>query len=296
MLAPLGRRGDSREDVLKICPECGAEWAPKFKFCPEDGTVLPAEAPPAKATPATSPSKRPRAAAPADKRLLDIEPAAAAPAPRRAAEPKSATFDRPEPRPQRLVKDSPSRVSARVQAARSEAPRGDGTATAVHEVVSRTNPTALLEAAEAPEPAAPRPKRLRPAVPAPVDDPHDELMSSATRRAPRPDGDAVALRAARATPRAPVPAREPEEVVEVEAPVAPPKRAAARAADKAPEKKPAKKQRDFSETAWFMRQPNPEDADPATGKVKVGKKAYAVEEPIPDEKRKQFSLRRNDED
>lgn len=273
---------------MKICPECGSEWAPKFKFCPEDGTPLPSEAPQAKAAvPATSPSKRPKAAPATGRRLLDIEPAAPAaapaPAPRstRPPQPQSASVDRPEPvKPQRLVKDAASRTSARVQGARGEAPRDDGRATSVHEVVSRTGPTAMLDAVQPPEPA-PKLKRLRPAEP--PRDPIEVDMTSETRRAPRPEADhaVAAARAARAAARA-QPVEEP------------PARAPKKAEPK-PEKKPAKKQRDFSETAWFMRQPNPEDADPATGKVKVGKKAYAVEEPIPDEKRKKYSLRRDDD-
>ncbi|MCC6623812.1 MAG: hypothetical protein IT385_21315 [Deltaproteobacteria bacterium] len=280
---------------MKTCPECGSEWAPKFKFCPEDGTPLPADAEPVAAraaVPATSPSKRPRPTPATDRRLLDIEPVVEAPAPAprstRPPPPKSASVPRPEPapRPQRLVKEPPSRPSGRVQGARGEAPRDDGRATSVHEVVSRTGPTALYDAV-APTEEAPKLKRLRPAEPRRAEP--DDIMASETRRAPRPEGDAVVVRAGRASPRsapAPEPARPPE-----------PARAPEKKIEKKPAPaKPAKKSREFSETAWFMRQPNPEDADPATGKVKVGKKAYAVEEPIPDEKRKKYTLRRSDED
>lgn len=273
---------------MKTCPVCGEEWAPKFKFCPEDGTLLPPDAAAAPAPtaapaartsfPVTSPSARPK---PANQRLLNLEPAPAAdelpapakPASRAAKRPKTGTFEMPEPsvRPQRLVRDA--NAPSRAEGARSEAPSAEDDA-------PRRARTVMMDA------AAQQP----------------EAMTSPTRVVSRPPSGPRArpVRAERAI--APVDPTEPFDLGEAPPAKGKAGKPAAKAAAPKPEKPaekakpPAKKKREFSETSWFMNAPDPELADPETGKVKRSTKDYKPDETVEESKRKQFSLRRDNEE
>lgn len=62
---------------------------------------------------------------------------------------------------------------------------------------------------------------------------------------------------------------------------------------------PAKKKRakgEFSDTQWFMKGKNLQVADPDTGTVVVDEEAYVVDESIPEEERRKFTLRKPEEE
>lgn len=52
----------------------------------------------------------------------------------------------------------------------------------------------------------------------------------------------------------------------------------------------------FSETEWFLAPINPDEVDAKTGKVKVDPSKYERNPATPDEKRRRFSLKRDDEE
>lgn len=74
---------------------------------------------------------------------------------------------------------------------------------------------------------------------------------------------------------------------------------AAPAATTSPTQPPSegkRKRGGFSETEWFLAPINPDEVDAKTGKVKVDPSKYERNPATPDEKRRRFSLKRDDEE
>ncbi|MFO0744888.1 MAG: hypothetical protein U1F43_04320 [Myxococcota bacterium] len=259
---------------MKTCPECGNEWAPKFKFCPEDGTPLPADCPNPE-VPMTSPSSRPKA--PVNQRHVDLAPVpppvaraasrsarrpaadeAPEPSPRSSRSARPINVEKPAPeRPQRLVRSDAARSS------RSEAPRAEPSrpeASRSDDRSARSAPTLMVDVAP-PEMTHETRRQARP--------------TTGGHKRPATGDHERPVTGQRARPAKAAEVKPPPKVVEKE--------------------KPAKRKRDFSETAWFANAPDPERADPETGRVKSSTKDYKPEK-VADDKRKQFSLRRDDEE
>lgn len=156
----------------------------------------------------------------------------------------------------------------------------------------------------APRPAAPPPAAEAPAVTA------AEPQAEPERPRRRADPDLVEALLGQAGARSsPAPTRgggrRPREmsttilpVVQPATPVPPaePPDATDAPAKTTPAKKKKRAKGEFSDTQWFMKGKNLQVADPDTGTVVVDEEAYVVDESIPEEERRKFTLRKPEED
>lgn len=166
-------------------------------------------------------------------------------------------------------------------------------------------------AAVAPEPPARPAASARAPEPAPVEpaaprrQPDTELMKDFV--------DNVGSRSPIAKSRAPARARAQDDLRNAQTLIQPQltdelieqakaraaERAAAQAAAVAPEAPAERKKRargEFSDTQWFMKGLNLQVADPDTGQVAVDEGEYLVDEEIPEEDRRRFTLRKKHEE
>lgn len=92
--------------------------------------------------------------------------------------------------------------------------------------------------------------------------------------------------------RQPDPQRTRPELAAAKTPAAPP----AEAPPAQPPSEGKRKRGGFSETEWFLAPINPDEVDAKTGKVKVDPSKYERNPATPEEKRRRFSLKRDDEE
>lgn len=142
--------------------------------------------------------------------------------------------------------------------------------------VPASNKTTVADVPAAPSSVAPRASRTAPTLlvtPAIT----EELAQQALGRGRQAD-----------------PQKTRPELAAAKASAAPP--AAAAEAQAQPPSEGKRKRGGFSETEWFLAPINPDEVDVKTGKVKVDPSKYERNPATPEEKRRRFSLKRDDEE
>jgi len=138
---------------MKTCAKCGQQWGVKFRFCPEDGTILPEIV---STRPVAEPNAKADAPKPkANQRLVNVEPVTSMPTDPAQPIVKDRPFAMPEPqRSRRSGRVPDSDVRSRASGSVTEAPKSDGEApwlvehraTSKADSLMRVAPTVVVDA------------------------------------------------------------------------------------------------------------------------------------------------------